>query len=140
MKEQQAVAASEQPSLKTSANVMALESEEGGVLINLATDQHYGLDPVGLRIWQLLAEFGDIDQVIAPMLAEYDVTETILRRDVAHLVKHWRKIGLLEKTPGQNRVGQATPVSSLTQADGKNMLAALAQRLGKLWRKWRYSL
>jgi hypothetical protein len=66
-----------------------LSREVGGetVLLNLESGVYYGLDPVGTRAWNLLAQSKTLADVCSIMVGEYDVALDILRRDLAALVQ-----------------------------------------------------
>jgi hypothetical protein len=61
-----------------------LETE--GVVLNLTDENYYGLDETSVRMWELLSESGDPNAVVTAMLAEYDVDEETLRRDLAKIL------------------------------------------------------
>lgn len=65
------------------------------VLLNMATETYYGLDEVGARMWQLLAEHGEIATVLTHLRAYYDADEATLRRDLAALIEKLCAEGLL---------------------------------------------
>ena len=65
------------------------------VLLNLATGTYFGLDAVGTRIWHLIAEHGSKETVIDALLAEYEVADDQLRRDLDDLIGRLREQGLL---------------------------------------------
>ena len=67
--------------------VMARQVGEETVILDLANGTYYGLDLVGARIWQLMAEGQTLTQVCQVMLAEYDVTLGEIERDVFALVE-----------------------------------------------------
>ena len=67
--------------------VMAREVGDETVILDLANGTYYGLDPVGARIWQLMAEGQSLMQVSEVMLAEYEVTRENIERDVLALVQ-----------------------------------------------------
>ena len=69
------------------AQVMAREVGDETVILDLANGTYYGLDPVGARIWQLMAEGQMLTQVCDVMLAEYEVTREDIERDVFALVQ-----------------------------------------------------
>ena len=73
--------------------------EQEGVFLNLKTEQYYGLDPVGTRIWQLLNETQDLEATIHAMRAEYNVEELRLRSDIEKLTSRLRERGLLADQP-----------------------------------------
>ena len=67
--------------------VMARTVGDETVILDLASGTYYGLDPVGARIWQLLAEGQSLAQVCEAMRAEYEVTREDIERDVLALVQ-----------------------------------------------------
>ena len=66
------------------------------VLLHLTTEQYYGLDEVGSRIWQLLKQHGSVDPIVAALVEEYDVNEEVLRSDVERLLSELVDAGLIE--------------------------------------------
>lgn len=69
------------------AQVMARVVGDETVILDLASGTYYGLDTVGARIWQLMAEGQTLVQVCEAMLAEYEVTREDIERDVAALAQ-----------------------------------------------------
>jgi hypothetical protein len=88
---------------------MALASEEDQradsepVLLNLESGAYYRATGVTLRIWELLAEPCELEQVVAALASEFDVTEERLRSDVQDMLDQLLKEGLIavagEKDP-----------------------------------------
>lgn len=68
---------------------------EEAVLLNLTTQDYYGLNSVGAEIWQLLVEDGEVDSVVRRMKLIYNMEEGKLRSDVTHLVGDLLGAGLL---------------------------------------------
>lgn len=56
------------------------------VLLHSSSEVYYGLDPVGLRIWNLIEQYGSLDQVVDQLQAEFEVDPMTLRSDVDSLV------------------------------------------------------
>jgi hypothetical protein len=54
-----------------------------------------GLDNIGSRMWQLLAEHGNVATAVEQLLAEYDMDEATLYRDLANLIAELTEEGLL---------------------------------------------
>jgi hypothetical protein len=81
--------------LRISDDVVFQDLAGEAVILDLATGTYFGLDPVGTRIWHLLAEHGGLEPVVAALLAEYDVPEGELRRDLAALLDELRDRGLV---------------------------------------------
>lgn len=86
--------------LAPSPSVLFQEIEGETVLLDLEREHYYSLDAVGSRIWQLLAEHGDVDKLVSAMLTEFDVDEATLRRDVAELLERLKAEGLIVSAPG----------------------------------------
>ena len=56
---------------------------------------YYGLDAVGTRAWNLLAQERTVADVCSIMLEEFDVSSDILQRDLTALVQELREKQLL---------------------------------------------
>lgn len=73
------------------------------VILNLASSTYFGLNEVGTRMWNLLAEHGSTEPVLATLLEEYEVEEAPLRQDLEALLRTLSEKGLivvdLEQTP-----------------------------------------
>ena len=67
------------------------------VILNTNDGQYYGLDEVGTRMWNLLAEHGQLEPVVQVMLAEYNVPEEKLRGDLLGLAEKLLEKGLLHE-------------------------------------------
>jgi hypothetical protein len=74
-----------------------LFQEVGGetVLLDLGSEQYFGLDAVGTRIWQLIGEGAGPGVVVDTLLAEYEVDRPTLEKDVADLLERLREAGLI---------------------------------------------
>ena len=77
------------------AHVVARRIGEETVILDLESGTYFGLDPVGARAWELIAEGRTLGSVCAVMLEEYEVDEARLERDIARLVEDLRAHGLL---------------------------------------------
>jgi hypothetical protein len=65
-------------------------------LLNLDTGVYFGLDEVGARMWELVAEHGCLQLVAEQMEKEYDVDPVRLRQDLLRLVDELMAKRLLE--------------------------------------------
>jgi len=74
-------------------------------ILNSETGTYFGLDPVGSRIWCLMAEGLGIDEVVAKLLAEYQVDEERVRNDLRELIEQLEERALVqisrEEGPGK---------------------------------------
>ncbi len=76
-------------------NVVFRELGSEAVILNLNTGTYFGLDAVGTRLWNLVAEHGSTSSAIQILLAEYDVEEPRLKKDVETLIDQLLAKGLL---------------------------------------------
>jgi hypothetical protein len=69
------------------------------VLLNLETEQYFGLDETGTRMWQLVTTSPSIDAAYQELLAEFDVEPELLRENFVELLSRLVDSGLLEVLP-----------------------------------------
>lgn len=77
--------------------VLAREVDGEMVLLNLNTEQYYGLDAVGTEVVNRLTRL-PMAQAIDELCRLYEVEPAILRADVARLIDELLESGLLERT------------------------------------------
>jgi len=65
------------------------------VLLDSRSGTYYGLDPTGVRVWQLIAEGISLGVIVETMLGEFDVTRERLEADVEALIAELEKRGLV---------------------------------------------
>ena len=72
--------------------------EVGGesVLLDLASERYFGLDPIGTQIWQLLADEPTLAQVHARLCTEFDATPVQIETDLLALAQELAAAGLVE--------------------------------------------
>lgn len=76
-------------------HVVARRMGDETVILDLEGGTYFGLDPVGTRIWDLIAEGRTLASVCAAMLEEYEVEEARLQQDVRTLIDDLGTRGLL---------------------------------------------
>jgi hypothetical protein len=67
-------------------SVLSTELDDEGVLLDLETGEYFGLDEVGMQMWKILRANGDLDAAQAALLAQYDVEEDALARDLREFI------------------------------------------------------
>jgi hypothetical protein len=72
------------------------ELDGESVVLNLDTEQYFGLDEVGTRMWAVLTSSPSIETAYRTLLDEYDVAPDVLRRDLGVLVQRLADSGLIE--------------------------------------------
>ena len=76
-------------------DVISQEVSGETVILDLNSENYFGLDEVGTRIWQLIEEKGTLQAVFDQLLVEYDVEEEQLLEDLQALVEQIAGIGLV---------------------------------------------
>ena len=77
-----------------SPEVISQEVSGETVLLDLESENYFGLDEVGTRIWQLIKETNDLAAIYQTLLTEYDVSEERLQQDLDTLLGKITKLGL----------------------------------------------
>ena len=75
--------------------VLARQVGEETVMLDLAQGAYYGLDPVGARMWQLLAGGKTLAEVCDAIAEEYDAPRAAIERDLLALADDLMKQGLI---------------------------------------------
>ncbi len=78
-----------------SPEVISQEVSGETVLLDLQSENYFGLDEVGTRIWQLIKQTNDLQAIFETLLAEYDVSEERLRQDLDTLLGEISGLGLI---------------------------------------------
>ncbi len=78
-----------------SPEVISQEVSGETVLLDLESENYFGLDEVGTRIWQLIKETNDLQAIYQTLLAEYDVSEQRLQQDLNTLLAEISGLGLI---------------------------------------------
>jgi Coenzyme PQQ synthesis protein D (PqqD) len=73
--------------------------DQESVLLNLETEQYFGLDETGTRMWHLVTTSPNIGAAYEELLAEYDVQPDELRENLTELLGHLVEHGLLKVWP-----------------------------------------
>ncbi len=78
-----------------SPDVISQEVSGETVLLDLNSENYFGLDEVGTRIWQLIESSGNLQEIYDTMLSEYEVEADQLLEDMEQLVVDIEKAGLV---------------------------------------------
>ena len=92
-----------EPTLRIEIPEHVMIREVGGecVILDLDTEQYFGLDDIGTEILQLLRDGSTIDQVVTRIVEQYDASADQVMADVAALVGSLLERGLVR--PVDNR-------------------------------------
>ena len=78
--------------------VLFQQLQEEAVLLNLDSGLYFGLDPIGTRIWNLLAEGQSLPQIVSAIVAEYEVDNEECKADLLKLLGDLEAQGLVAVT------------------------------------------
>lgn len=84
-----------QQKVTLSKEVLSQEVDEESVLLDMKSESYFGLDEVGTRIWQLLKNGSDLQNVFEILLAEYEVGEDELKKDLQEHIAQLVDAGLI---------------------------------------------
>ena len=66
------------------------------VLLDLASENYFGLDEIGARIWGLLESGFSVGEALDVLMEEYEVERDVLETDVGELLGKLVEAGLIE--------------------------------------------
>lgn len=69
------------------------------VLLDLNTEQYFGLNALGTRIWELIGELGDTRPIFETLVAEYDAPAEVIADDLRDLLSRLVQDGLVHADP-----------------------------------------
>jgi len=78
-----------------SPDVISQEVSGETVLLDLESENYFGLDEVGTRIWQLIKETNNLSLIFDTLMGEYEVTEERLQQDLTVLLTEIEGLGLI---------------------------------------------
>ncbi len=81
---------------KPTSDVLCQDVGGEVVLLDLASERYFGLDPVGTRIWHLLDQDLPLAQVLDTLADEYDAPRERLHDDLLALVARLLDAGLVQ--------------------------------------------
>lgn len=76
--------------------VFAQEVDGEMVLLDMESENYFGLDEVGTAIWQAIEAYGNLEEVLNALLEQYDVEAEVLEKDLSDFVENLQKSGLVE--------------------------------------------
>ena len=82
---------------KVSISPEVLFQEVSGemVLLDLASENYFGLDEIGARIWGLLESGSSVGETMDTLMEEYEVERLTLEADVGELLGNLVEAGLI---------------------------------------------
>jgi Coenzyme PQQ synthesis protein D (PqqD) len=81
--------------LRPQPDVVSRRLDDRTVLVNLRTNRIFELNRTGARFWELLGEGSSESQIVEGLLAEFDVPQDQLEREVRELTSQLLDEGLI---------------------------------------------
>jgi hypothetical protein len=81
---------------KVSPNHLYSEIADEAVILDLESGVYYGLNSVGVAIWQWLQQPQSEEELLNLVLEEYEVTPEQAKQDLQSILKEMLAVGLLE--------------------------------------------
>ena len=76
--------------------VFAQEVDGEMVLLDMNSENYFGLDAVGTDIWQAMQEKATLQEELEVLLDQYEVEEEVLKKDHVSFVENLEESGLVE--------------------------------------------
>jgi ornithine carbamoyltransferase len=76
--------------------VFAQEVDGEMVLLDMNSENYFGLDGVGTDIWQAIQENNSLEDVFTALLTQYEVEEEVLKKDLLAFVDKLQESGLIK--------------------------------------------
>jgi hypothetical protein len=81
--------------VRTSPDALIQLTGNEAIVLDIAGERYFGLNPIGVRLWQLLAECPVLEDAHRQLLDEYDVSAAELERDLVAIVAQLADAGLV---------------------------------------------
>lgn len=81
--------------IQVSPNVIFQELEDELILLNMDTEQYYGLDHTGAMLWKLIERHGDLDAIVDEFCQLYDVSHSQASEDLKKLIENFERAQLV---------------------------------------------
>ncbi len=81
--------------IKRNPDMVASKMDGETVMMSLENSEYYGLNQIGSRIWDLIAEEVQISDLIEQLTEEYEVTYEACKNDVISFLDHLYGKGLV---------------------------------------------
>jgi hypothetical protein len=82
--------------LTLSQDIRLAKSQDGGILLDLAHGVFFNLNPVGVRVIELLHQGHNLSSLTRTIGSEFHVSDEIVKRDVGDFLSSLRQQRLLD--------------------------------------------
>ena len=81
--------------LAVPACVLSRRAGNETVLLNLDSEEYFGLEQVGARLWELVEQGVTFGEVLTNLQGEYEITPTVLEADLRSILADLAASGLV---------------------------------------------
>ncbi len=81
--------------IQPSANALIQPTGDEAIVLDIASERYFGLNEVGLRLWNLLSANPLLENAHQRLLDEYEVSPSDLERDLIIIVTELADAGLV---------------------------------------------
>ncbi len=81
--------------LTPAPGVLIRTIEGESLVLSIPSQEYFGLDPVGTRMWELVTTKETIEEAYRSLLGEFDVAPEVLRQDLTDFLQQLLDSGLL---------------------------------------------
>ncbi len=74
--------------------VFSQEVDGEMVLLDMNSENYFGLDETGSAIWQAMQKTGSLQEVYEKMLVQYEVEPEVLQQDILNFVEKLIEVGV----------------------------------------------
>ena len=79
-----------------SKDVLSQEIDDETVLLDMKSENYFGLNNVGKRVLDIIKSGANIDTITKTLLNEFDVEEKQLEQDIGELIQQLLNAGLIQ--------------------------------------------
>jgi hypothetical protein len=84
--------------LRPNSDVIAKRLDQVSVLVHIPTNRIFELNETGSRVWEMIGESLNTDQIVQRLADEFDVEEARVSDEVNELLTRLRNEGLLSSS------------------------------------------
>ena len=66
--------------------IIMTQLDDETILLNIKNGRYFSLNKTGVRVWELLQQHKEVEEVLSILLDEYDVDGKILWQDIENLI------------------------------------------------------
>lgn len=81
--------------ISLSNEVLVQEIEGEAVLLDLKSEQYFGLDAIGVKLWRSLESGASLQRAHQELLSQYEVEPDVLADDLVSLLEALERAGLI---------------------------------------------